>query len=95
MDKEDVYIYNGILLNYKKELAICSNMDDLEDSNMLSQISQRKISYHITYLWTIKNTTTKYNKKEARLVENKWSPVGRGIEGQYKGGWVLGTNYWV
>ena len=46
-------------------------MDDVEDSSMLSQISQRKIFYHITYLWTVKNTTTKYNKKEARLVENK------------------------
>ena len=34
MDKEDVvHIYNGILLNYKKEWnnAICSNMDGPRD----------------------------------------------------------------
>ena len=29
MDKEDVYIYSGVLLSHKKEwnLAICDNMD--------------------------------------------------------------------
>ena len=51
MDKDMVYIYNGILLSYKKEQnnAIWSNMDDLEIV-ILSEISQRKTNtvwYHL------------------------------------------------
>jgi len=43
MDKEDVlYVYNEILLSYKKEwdLAICDNIG--RPSILLSEITQRK-----------------------------------------------------
>ena len=46
--KDVVYMYNGILLNHKKEwkFDICSNMDGL-GSIMLSEISQKvKGKYH-------------------------------------------------
>ena len=44
MDKEDVvHIYNGILLNHKKEWnnVICSNMDGLE-TIILGEVRQLK-----------------------------------------------------
>ena len=59
MDKEDVvHIYNGILLNHKKEWnsAICSNMDGPRDYHTKWSKSERerRILYHIPYMWNIK-----------------------------------------
>ena len=31
---------------------------------LLSEISQRKILYNITYMWNLKNKTSEYDKKE-------------------------------
>ena len=47
MDKEDVDIYNGILLSHEKELnsVICNNMDDLE-GNMLNEICHSEQDKH-------------------------------------------------
>ena len=58
MDKEDVaHIYNGILLNHKKEQnnAICSNMDGPKDchTEWSKSNTERQISY-ITYMWNLK-----------------------------------------
>ena len=46
--KNVVYIYNGILLSYKKEQnnAICSNMDELRDCHTKRR---RQIPYDIAY----------------------------------------------
>ena len=62
MDKEDVvYIYNGILLNHKKERnnAICSNMHRPRDAHTKGGKSdrERQTSYDITYMWNLKNDT--------------------------------------
>ena len=60
-DKENVvHIYNGLLLNHRKERnnAICSNMDGPRDYlDYLSKVSQTekdKIPYDITYMWNLK-----------------------------------------
>ena len=62
MDKEDVvHIYNGILLNHKKEWnnAICSNMDGPRDYHTKWSQSERErqIPYDITYMWNLKYDT--------------------------------------
>ena len=51
-------------------------------------------------MWNLENTTNcEYNKKEAdSQIENKLVVIRRereGGEGQYRGGEVEGTNYWV
>ena len=65
MDKEDIIpIYNGILLNHKKEWnnAICSNMDGPRAFHTEWSKSDREISYDITYMWNIKNDMNKLTK---------------------------------
>ena len=62
MDKEDVvYLYNGILLSYKKEWnnAICSNMVGPRDYHTKWSKSNREsqIPYDIT-MWNLKNNDT-------------------------------------
>ena len=59
MDKEDVvHIYNGVLLNHKKEWnnAICSNIDGPRDYHTKWSKSdrERQISFDITYMWNLK-----------------------------------------
>ena len=73
MDKEDVvHIYNGILLNHKKERnsAICSDMDGLE-SVIQSEVSQKeKNKYRMISLicGIFKNGTNELiNKTEIEL----------------------------
>ena len=46
-----VYIYNGLLLNHKKEWnnAICSNMDGTQDYHT-KLVKERQISYAITHM---------------------------------------------
>ena len=52
MDKEDVvYLYNGILAIKKNEImSFAATWMDLEIIT-LSEVSQRQISYDITYMW--------------------------------------------
>ena len=60
MDKEDVvYIYDGILLNHKREWnnAICSYMDGPRDYH-ISEVRERQIWYHF-YGKSKKNDTNK------------------------------------
>ena len=76
MDKEDVvHIYNGILLNHKREWnnAICSNMDRPGDYHTKWSKSDRegKIPYGITYMWNLKNWTYLQNRKRLTAIENK------------------------
>ena len=55
------YIYNGILLSYRKEWnnAICSNMDAPRDyhSKWSKSERERQIPYDITYMWNLKYGT--------------------------------------
>ena len=55
------YIYNGILLSYKKEWnnAICSNMDGPRDYHTKWGKSdrERQIPYDITCMWNVKYGT--------------------------------------
>ena len=54
-----VYVYNGILLNHKKNeiLPFVTTRMDLE-SIMLNEMSDRaRQTYGFTYMWTLKNKT--------------------------------------
>ena len=65
-DKEDVvHICNGILLSHREEgnFALYNNLDGLEGI-MLSEVSQTKAPCDITYVWSLKNKASGYNKKE-------------------------------
>ena len=58
MDKEDVvHIYNGILLNYKKERnwVICRDVDGPRESHTERSKSEREkqISYINTHMWNL------------------------------------------
>ena len=52
-----VHMYNGILLNHKKEWnnAICSNMEGPRDYHTKWSKSdrERQISYDIAYMWNL------------------------------------------
>ena len=57
-DKEDVvHIYNGILLNHKRELnsAICRDVDGPSNCHTKWSKSKREkqILYNITYMWIL------------------------------------------
>ena len=58
MVKEDVHIYNGILLSHKKEWnnAICGNMDGPRDyyTEWSKSDKEGQISYDIIYMWNLK-----------------------------------------
>ena len=78
--KEDVvHIYNGILLNHKKEWnsAICSNMDGSRDchSEWSKSDRERQISHDITHMWNLilKRYKWTYLQNRIRLtnIENK------------------------
>ena len=62
MNKDVLHIYNGILLNHKKERnhTIYINMDGTSRlSYQLKEDRQRQISYDIAYIyiWNLKNYT--------------------------------------
>ena len=87
-DKEDVvYIYNGILLNHKNEWnnAICSDMDRPRDyhTKWSKSDKERQISYDITYMWTLKNSTNEliYKTETDSQTKKNWLPKGKGGEG--------------
>ena len=59
MNKKDVvYTYSGILLSHKKNeiTPFAATWMDLEII-IPSEVSQRQISYDITYMWSIKYDT--------------------------------------
>ena len=85
-----LHIYNGILLNHKKEQnnAICGNMDGPRDYHTKWNKSERErqIPYDVTYMWNLKYDTNEllWNRNrltdiENRLVVAKWDGVGRGM----------------
>ena len=54
-----VYLYNRILLTYKKEWSnvIGRNMDRPGDYNTKWYTRKRQILYDITYMWNLENDT--------------------------------------
>ena len=56
-----VCVYNGILLNNKKEWnnAICRNMDATRDYHikLTKSEKERRIPYDFTYMWNLKYDT--------------------------------------
>ena len=57
MDEDGmVHIYNGLLLNHKKEWnnAICNNTEGPRDSHTKWGKSDK---YYITFMWNLKNNT--------------------------------------
>ena len=84
MDKEDVPIYNRILLSHKKEWnnAICSNMDGTRDYHTKWSKSEKKrqIPYNITYMWNLKYNTNElmYETKTHRHRKHLWLQKGKG-----------------
>ena len=56
MDKEDlVHMYNGILLSHKNNeiMSFATTWMGLEII-ILSEVSERQISYYINYMWNLK-----------------------------------------
>ena len=62
IDKEDIHIFNGILLSHEKEWYdfICSNINEPRDCHTeWSKWDQEgEISYDISYMWIIKRNYT-------------------------------------
>ena len=90
MDKEDVvHIYNGMLLNHKKEWnnAICSNADGPRDYHTKWCKSDREwqISYDIAYMWNLKEGNKwnySQNRNRSTDIENKFMVT----KGERRGG---------
>ena len=78
------HTHNGILLSHKTEwnIAICSNMGEPRDYHTKWSKSERQISYDITYMWNLKNSTNELVYKTNRLIdiENEFM-VMKGEEG--------------
>ena len=92
MDKGDVeHMYNGILLNHKKEwnCAVCSNMDGPRDYHTQWSKSERerKMLYHIPYMWNLKydaNELTYEREKDSLtwvVKGEEWGKDGMGAWG--------------
>ena len=77
MDKDVVFIYNGIL-GIKKEWknAICSNMDRAWDchTRWSKSDTEKQISHDITYMWNLKQWykwTYLQNRNSLTDIDNK------------------------
>ena len=99
-----VYLYNGILLNHKKEWnnAICSNMDGPRDDHTKWSKSDREgqILYDVTYMWNLKYDTNELIHKTAtRLIDREQTCGCQGGEGVGEG-WsgslgLADANYYI
>ena len=71
MDKEDVvYIYNGILLNHRKEQnnAICSNMDGPKNSKSGKERQERQGKTRILYQLSYEGSPFKKKKVYIHII---------------------------
>ena len=66
MDKNYVYMYNGILLSHKKAwaLAICNNMVGSTGFNAKWSKSEKQVLYDFICTWNLKNKTNEQRKKD-------------------------------
>ena len=69
-----MHIYNGISLSHKKNEILA-----FVAAWMLSEISQRQISYDITYVWNLKIIQMNLYRKEKQThrQKNLWFLKGR------------------
>ena len=91
MDKEDViYIYNGLLLNHKKEwkFAICNNMDGPRGyyAKWNKSDRERQIPYNFIYVWNLKS-----KNKETNITQQKHTHRCRELM-VARGAWGGGMN---
>ena len=75
MDKEEeVHIYHGILLSYKKEknLAICNNIDGTRGycTEWSKSDRERQMLYDFTYMWNLKSKINKQKRNKHIDTEN-------------------------
>ena len=92
MDKGVVHIYNGIVLNHKKEWNnICNNTDAARDYNIKwSQLEREK--HMISHIWNLKYDTNEliyWNRSRIRDMENrmvvtKGEGSGRGLTWEFE-----------
>jgi len=89
MDKDVIYVYNGILLSHKKgwDLAIGDNMGGPRGYYAKWNKSERKrqIPYDFIYMWYLKNKTNKQTKNrlfntEKKLVVARGEVAGECVE---------------
>ena len=86
MDKDVIYIYTMQYYSaFKKKkkneiLPFVTTWMDL-GGIMLSEISQRKIPYDLTYMWNLKTKQTKQNENRPIDRTNRWRGMGRTGEG--------------
>ena len=81
MDKEDdVHIYNGILLNHKKnEMLFAATWMDLEIITLSEVRSKRQTLYDIIYMWNLKkkiqiNELICRTEIDSQTLKNLWLP---------------------
>ena len=74
MDKEDVYIYNGILLSHQKwNTAIHTKVGDPRDYHTKWSKSdrERQVTFDITYMRNLKNGINAFIYKTNRLIDTE------------------------
>ena len=71
MDKDVVYIYNGILLGDQKEwkLAVCNNMDGTRVycTKWNKSVRERQISHYFIHMWNLRNETDEHRGREGKI----------------------------
>ena len=93
MDKDVVYIHNGVVLSHKKEWNnICNNTDATRDYN-IKWSQKEKDKYHtISHIWNLKYDTNEliyWNRSRIRDMENrmvvtKGEGSGRGLNWEFE-----------
>ena len=99
LERQVVYIHNGILLSHKKEQnnAICSDMDRTRDSHTELSKSERgrQIPYDITYIWYLIHGTNEPSHRRRTDLEKRLV-VAKG-EGEAVGWtenlWLIDANH--
>ena len=77
-----MYIYNGILLSYKKKENLSTTWTELENI-MLSELNQteKDILYNVTYMQMLKNSKNKEKKMNAWIQRTGWWFPKAGVGG--------------
>ena len=95
MDKDVVLLYNGILLNHKKEQnnTICHNMDVTRENhaNCSQSERERQIPYDTTYMWNPKYNMNKSIEQNHECRERPGGCQGEKSEGRT--GWEAGVGF--
>ena len=99
--KDEVHMYNGILLNHKKKWSnsFCRNMDGpRNDHTQWSKPGREKqMPYDIAYLWNLKYETNEFTNETDRLTDIETGlRLPRGGKSRWTGIWGLAdANYYI